>query len=254
MTEMITSMIQWQTMRAQCNASLGFVPTMGNFHAGHLALMQQARQTNEQVVVSVFVNPLQFNDPNDYLHYPRTLTEDFQMATQQGVDYLFAPTHDQLYPKNMMYRIEEQDVSQLLEGAHRPGHFAGMLTIVMKLLQIIKPQRAYFGEKDYQQLQLVRGLVQAFFLETDIVGCPTVRDDSGLPLSSRNRRLSPAGLTVARQFAQMFHQPMKPLLQIKQQLQALPMELEYLIEYEQRRWVATRIEGTRLIDNYTHST
>lgn len=249
MTEIITSIDEWQSIRAEITTPLGFVPTMGNFHAGHLTLMQQAKQANPTVVVSVFVNPIQFNDPKDYAQYPRTLTQDFQWAKQQDVDYLFAPTQEALYPETSPYRIHEYGWSELLEGIHRPGHFTGMLTVVMKLLQVVKPRRAYFGEKDYQQLQLVRGLAQAFFLETHIVGCPTVRDVSGLPLSSRNQRLTPTGFALAQQFAQIFHQPVS-LSQIKQQLHALPIQLEYLTEYEQRRFVAVVIENVRLIDNY----
>jgi len=248
-TEIITSLAQWRTQASKISAPIGFVPTMGHFHRGHVALMTRARQENPCVVVSVFVNPTQFNDPADYTEYPRTLTQDIELATRAEVDYLLAPDEVQMYPEASAYRIEEDTVSQLLEGVHRPGHFAGMLTVVMKLLQIVKPTRVYFGEKDYQQLQLVRELVTAFFLDTTIVSCPTVRDDSGLPLSSRNRRLTAAGWQVAQDFARVFHQS-RPLDEIREQLSALPLELEYLQEYGQRRFVAVRIDGVRLIDNY----
>jgi pantoate--beta-alanine ligase len=248
-TEIITSLAQWRTLASNMTTPIGFVPTMGNFHPGHMALMARARRENPCVVVSVFVNPIQFNDPADYTAYPRTLARDIELADQAGVDYLLAPDEAQMYPETSAYRIEEDTISQRLEGVRRPGHFAGMLTVVMKLLQIVKPARAYFGEKDYQQLQLVRELVTAFFLDTTIVPCPTVRDDSGLPLSSRNSRLTAAKWQVAQDFARVFHQA-RPLEEIREQLSALPLALEYLQEYDQRRFVAVRIDDVRLIDNY----
>jgi pantoate--beta-alanine ligase len=175
--------------------TVGLVPTMGALHAGHISLMERARAECDVVVVSIFVNPLQFGDPEDIAHYPRTLPHDLAACAGAGVDVVFAPTVIEMYPTwpaPVPTTVSISGVSEAWEGASRPGHFDGVATVVTKLFSIAGPARAYFGEKDYQQLAVVRRLVADLSLAVDVVGCTTVREADGLALSSRNVRLSPA--------------------------------------------------------------
>ena len=181
--------------RAQVRAglTLGFVPTMGALHEGHLSLVRRSREENDLTLVSIFVNPTQFDDPADLAKYPRTLETDLATLETEGADFVFRPREPDLYADNYRYRVTESGLSTVMEGAYRPGHFDGVLTVVFKLLQIISAERAYFGEKDWQQLTLVRGMVEAFFLSTTIVACATVRETDGLAVSSRERPSSASG-------------------------------------------------------------
>lgn len=172
--------------------SIGVVPTMGAFHAGHLALMQRARSENDVVVVTLFVNPTQFNDADDFDKYPRDLDRDAVLAAENGVDYLFTPTPDAMYAHDFDTVVVVRALSDRLEGKSRPGHFAGVSTVVTKLLNIVQADRAYFGEKDWQQLQIIKRLVTDLDIPTEIVSMPTVREPDGLAMSSRNVRLSAA--------------------------------------------------------------
>ena len=193
MARVTTSLKDWAAERSIMDhqrQSVGFVPTMGALHAGHRSLLERARAENDAVVLSIFVNPAQFNDPGDLERYPRTLEEDLALAGTL-VDHVLVPDPRDMYPDGYQYRVSEHGLSATLEGAHRPGHFDGVLTVVLKLLNLVRPDRAYFGEKDRQQLELVQGMVRAFHLGVAIVPCPTVRDPDGLAQSSRNRRLSP---------------------------------------------------------------
>jgi pantoate--beta-alanine ligase len=174
--------------------TVGLVPTMGALHAGHISLMERARAECDVVVVSIFVNPLQFGNPEDIAHYPRTLPHDLAACAEAGVDVVFAPEVTEMYPTwpaPVPTTVSVSGISEGWEGASRPGHFDGVGTVVTKLFSIAGPVRAYFGEKDYQQLAVVRRLVADLSLAVDIVGCTTVREDDGLALSSRNVRLSP---------------------------------------------------------------
>ncbi len=171
--------------------SVGLVPTMGAFHEGHLTLMRQAKAENDRVLVTLFVNPTQFNDPDDFQAYPRDPTRDQEMAEAEGVDFLFEPSPEAMYPKEFDTVVVVRALSERLEGASRPGHFQGVATVVAKLLNIAGADRAYFGEKDWQQLQIIRRMAADLNLPTEIVGVPTVREPDGLALSSRNARLSP---------------------------------------------------------------
>ncbi|MDD2646096.1 MAG: pantoate--beta-alanine ligase [Bacteroides sp.] len=170
--------------------SIGLVPTMGALHRGHLSLMNQSLEDNDITVVSVFVNPTQFNDKNDLEKYPRTLDKDTQLVNSLGVDYVFAPTVEEMYPEpdTRVFNYAPQD--EVMEGIYRPGHFNGMCQIVSKLFSIVQPTRAYFGEKDYQQLVIVKRMVEDLKLDIEVVGCPIVREKDGLALSSRNALLS----------------------------------------------------------------
>lgn len=184
--------------------TIGFVPTMGALHDGHLSLVRKAQQDGHFVIVSIFVNPLQFNQPGDYESYPRSIGVDARLLTDAGVDLLYAPSAQEIYPPSQT--LKEPEVGSLgekFEGEIRPGHFAGMLKVVSRLFDLVGPDAAYFGQKDAQQLALVRQMVSQQISEgyrepMQVIGCPTVRDDSGLALSSRNIRLSEKELEVAR--------------------------------------------------------
>lgn len=228
--------------------SIGFVPTMGGLHQGHFALIEQAKKDNDICVVSIFLNPTQFDNKEDLATYPAFLQDDIKALKDLSVSILFAPQFSEIYPDNYQYKVSENSFSQELCGAHRPGHFYGVLTVVLKLLNIIKPHRAYFGEKDYQQLQLIQGMVKAFFLETQIVSSPTIRDEKGLALSSRNKKLSPEGLKKARYFASEL-KTNKSLSELKESLNKKGIQVDYLEEKKQRRFAAVNIENVRLIDN-----
>ena len=249
--QIIDNIAQWQALRKTIDGGihLGFVPTMGNLHIGHLSLIQASQQENDQTIVSLFVNPTQFNNKDDFIHYPRTLENDLQQLREAKVDYCLIPTEEAMYPEGYRYHIEENKLAQILEGSYRPGHFNGVLTVVMKLLQLVRPNNAYFGEKDYQQFELIRNMAAAFFLDIQIKSCPTIREKSGLAYSSRNNRLSPSERTQAEAFAQLFHQE-KPCDEIKKQLEERGIEVDYLEEYSGRRFAAVYIGKIRLIDNY----
>lgn len=175
----------------QAGKRIGFVPTMGYFHEGHLALMRKARKLSDVVVVSIFVNPTQFGPGEDYERYPRNLERDFKLAEAEGVDLLFAPSEEEMYPVGYQTYVEVSDLSRPLCGASRPGHFRGVATVVLKLFNIVKPHLAVFGEKDYQQLQVIKRMVRDLNLEVEIVPHPIVREPDGLAMSSRNVYLSP---------------------------------------------------------------
>ena len=171
--------------------TIGLVPTMGAFHEGHLSLMRRAKADNDLVVVTLFVNPTQFNDLDDFDRYPRDYERDAQRAEAEGVDFLFLPTPETMYPKGFDTVVVVRALSERLEGASRPGHYAGVATVVAKLLNIAQADRAYFGEKDWQQLQIIRALTRDLDIPTEILGMPIVREPDGLALSSRNVRLTP---------------------------------------------------------------
>ena len=169
-----------------------FVPTMGNLHAGHISLMQQARAFGDTVVASIFVNRLQFGPSEDFDKYPRTFEADCAKLREAGVDVLFAPTETDLYPEPQQYQVDPPEIQNQLEGEFRPGHFRGVATVVLKLFNIVQPQVAVFGKKDYQQLMVLRNMTRQLPLPIEIIGGETVRADDGLALSSRNGYLTPA--------------------------------------------------------------
>jgi pantoate--beta-alanine ligase len=240
----------WRVVRrAQIRTGLlGFVPTMGALHEGHLSLVRRSRAENDLTLVSIFVNPTQFDDAGDLARYPRTLEADLSLLRSEGTTFVLLPREDGLYPDGYSYRVTEREVATRLEGAHRPGHFDGVLTVVLKLLQISAADRAYFGEKDWQQLTLVRGLVDAFFLPTAIVACPTVRETDGLAVSSRNQRLSPAQRQRAASFYQILSSA--PTADAaSRELRSVGFEVDYVEDQDGRRLAAIRIGDVRLIDN-----
>jgi len=173
------------------NLSVGFVPTMGYLHRGHMELVKLSKLQNEITVVSIYVNPIQFGAGEDYERYPRDLERDLAMCEDAGVDVVFAPEDQEMYPQLPSVKIDIPGLTDRLEGAYRPGHFNGVAIVVLKLLHIVQPDRAYFGEKDYQQLKVVERLVKDLSLTVEIVPVPTVREEDGLACSSRNVYLSP---------------------------------------------------------------
>ncbi len=176
---------------------LGLVPTMGALHTGHLALVRTALAATDAVVATVFVNPTQFNNPDDFRLYPRVPDADAALLESAGCTALFAPAPEEMYPAPTVLRFDFGPLERVMEGAHRPGHFNGVATVVSKLLHLAQPHQAFFGQKDWQQLAVVRQLVADLSFDVEIVGCPTVRESDGLALSSRNRRLTPEGRAVA---------------------------------------------------------
>lgn len=171
--------------------AVGFVPTMGALHRGHLDLMIKAKQENPVVVVSIFVNPTQFNNPNDLKNYPRTLEQDLEKCREVGVTYVFAPDINEIYPEPDTRKFDFGLLDKVMEGKHRPGHFNGVAQVVSKLFDIVMPNKAYFGQKDFQQLAVIKRMVKDFSYNVDIVSCPTVREPDGLAMSSRNMLLNP---------------------------------------------------------------
>lgn len=183
-------MLAWSKGRRAAGESCGFVPTMGALHEGHMALMTAAREQCDSVVVSIFVNPTQFNQPSDFETYPRPEAEDLAVCETCGVDAVFMPTAELMYPHGYATMVLPEGVADTMEGASRPGHFAGVATIVSKLFNCVVPDRAYFGEKDFQQLAVVKQLVRDLNFGIEVIPVCTVRDRDGLALSSRNSRLS----------------------------------------------------------------
>lgn len=187
----IASLRQYlQSIRS--DQTIGFVPTMGALHEGHTTLIEKAKRENTVVVSSIFVNPAQFNNSDDLAHYPRTLEEDCQKLEVVGCDTVFAPSVDEMYPKSPTLRLNFGELETVMEGAFRPGHFNGVGIVVAKLFNIIQPNRAYFGQKDLQQVAVIRRLIRDLTFPVELIRCPTVREADGLAMSSRNRNLTPA--------------------------------------------------------------
>jgi pantoate--beta-alanine ligase len=238
--------------RARGTGATGFVPTLGALHEGHLSLVRRARAENARAWASIFVNPAQFNDPRDLERYPRTIERDLEMLRAAGCDLVFLPRAEEIYRDGYRYRVTENALSQELEGAARPGHFDGVLTVVLKLLLLTRPDRAYFGEKDFQQLQLVEGLVHAFFLDTRIVRCRTVREPDGLAMSSRNRLLSPAERARAPALHRVLAESLashRPAAEAAAALTREGFDVDYVADRDGRRLAAVRLGKVRLIDN-----
>lgn len=170
--------------------SIGFVPTMGALHAGHISLIEKAKAENNIVVCSIFVNPTQFNDPNDLIKYPRTPEQDKHLLLNAGCDILFSPAVEEMYPEKDNRMFDFGGLDKVMEGAHRPGHFNGVAQIVSKLFDAVKPDRAYFGKKDFQQLAIIKYITRQLNLPIQIIPCETIREKDGLAMSSRNIRLN----------------------------------------------------------------
>lgn len=246
----VTSIAEWRVLRKKIHdKSIGFVHTMGHLHEGHLSLCARSQQENDLTIAAIFINPAQFNRDEDFVSYPRTLEKDKSLLSAQKIDYLLLLDKQAIYPDDYQIQISETtELSQILEGKFRPGHFNGMLTVVLKYLNIVKPTRAYYGEKDYQQLLLVKKMAQALFLETEIVACLTVRAEDGLALSSRNSRLTAKQREKAGHFAEMLKKRQNSASMAKQ-LENLGFKVDYIAEQWDRRLAAVWLGDVRLIDN-----
>ena len=253
---------------------VGFVPTMGYLHEGHRSLMREAAAHNNTTVVSIFVNPLQFAPTEDLDRYPRDLERDVQMASDEGVGYVFAPSQQEMYPERIVTTVNVAGVSEPLEGASRPSHFAGVATVVTKLFAIVGPCRAYFGEKDFQQLAVIRRLVFDLSMPIDIVACPTIREPDGLAMSSRNvnltadaRRAAPVLLRALQAGKHAIEGGERDAMQVRRAMRAV-VESEPLVDLDYaevvdestfviptplagtlRLLIAARLPHARLIDN-----
>lgn len=181
---------QWVRGERSAGKTIGFVPTMGALHAGHLALVQRARRENDLVVCSIFVNPIQFDKTDDLATYPRMPAKDLALLESAECDAVFCPDTEEMYPEKVQKKFDFGHLDKVMEGKHRKGHFNGVAIVVDKLFNIVTPHRAYFGEKDFQQLQIIRTMVKLEGHQTAVVGCPTVRESDGLAMSSRNTRLT----------------------------------------------------------------
>ncbi len=258
----------------RAGTSIGLVPTMGALHTGHARLIETARRECGLVVVSVFVNPIQFDEKDDYARYPRTLASDAQICESLGVDIVFAPDAREMYPEPLCTVVDVRRVSEHLCGSFRPGHFQGVAAVVLKLFNIVQPDRAYFGEKDAQQLAVIRRMVRDLNLPLAIVPVPTVREPDGLALSSRNQRLSAEERQVALSLSRALHLAQQLIRDgavdagaVRQEAMAMldvqqGLQIEYLevvdpdemqpvkeIRGPVRVAAAIRVGSTRLIDN-----
>lgn len=251
--ESVAEFREWRSSRDP-KFSVGFVATMGALHAGHTKLITRASAENDLVVLSIFVNPTQFNQASDLEKYPRTVEADLELARSMNVTAVLLPRDaGELYPDDYRYRVRETEFSEVLCGAHRPGHFEGVLTVVLKLFGIVNPTRAYFGEKDYQQVSLIEGMARAFFLPVKVIKVETVRESDGLALSSRNKRLSAKERVLApRLFSAM--REISNLADARCALEEFGFRVDYLEDRivpdgSRRRFAAAFLGDVRLIDN-----
>lgn len=254
--------------------TIGFVPTMGALHEGHLSLVRQSKAENNLTVVSIFVNPLQFNNPSDLEKYPRSLEADLYMLENEGVDFVFSPSVSEFYDQPTSLSLEFGSVANRLEGEHRPGHFSGVGVVVARLFNLVCPTRGYFGSKDLQQVAVIKRLVQDLAFDLEVVRCPTYRESNGLAMSSRNRRLSEEGVALAANLSKALQigldESQKTNLAKAKALALNFLQKEKRIELEYLEWVnaetmeavedindkteiafciAAWVEGVRLIDN-----
>jgi len=251
----------------ELNRPCAFVPTMGALHAGHQSLIQIARELCDEVIVSVFVNPLQFENKDDLAKYPKTPERDEELAKEAGATILWRPRYEDIYPEGYK-RLSAGMVGEIYEGASRPGHFDGVVTVVNRLFEMVRPRYAIFGEKDFQQLFLIRKLAEESFPEIEIISAPTIREISGLALSSRNVRLGTQGRIAADAISQALRsaQDVDTLVAIQERLSTLADSPNFTLDYAEvideenfqpatestihkRAIVAGWIDGVRLIDN-----
>jgi len=255
--QLVSDLEQWQQHRAEVGGSVGFVPTMGALHEGHLSLLRRSVAENETTVLSIFVNATQFNNNADLENYPTSIEEDLKLAQSVGVDWVLMPDYSQMYPDDFRFQVREEVFSRDLCGSDRPGHFTGVLTVVLKLLNLVRPEKAYFGLKDYQQYLLIKDMCAGLFIPTQIVGCETLRERDGLAMSSRNRRLDPTARGLAGRFNQILYQAVSDQEAIAE-LKSLGCGVAYIKTQYGRRFGAIEIESqgdsVRLIDNLVPKT
>jgi len=272
--QVVGPILEIRALRQQLRGTVGFVPTMGYLHEGHLALVKQARVENSAVIVSIYVNPAQFGPREDFGAYPRDLNRDLELLRGERVDIVFVPSDDEMYPPEFSSWVDVEKVTERLEGASRPGHFRGVATVVAKLFNIVQPSRAYFGQKDAQQVMVIKRMVADLNMGIEILVVPTLRESDGLAMSSRNIYLSPKerqaatilfkALTLARQLSQggekdagKIRRQMTSLIQKEPLAQidyvsiadAETLEELSLLDHPALASLAVRIGKTRLIDN-----
>jgi pantoate--beta-alanine ligase len=272
--QVVGPIFEIRALRQKLSGTVGFVPTMGYLHEGHLALVKQARIENSAVIVSIYVNPAQFGPREDFGAYPRELNRDLELLRGEGVDIVFVPSDDEMYPPEFSSWVDVEKVTERLEGTSRPGHFRGVATVVAKLFNIVQPIKAYFGQKDAQQAVIIKKMVADLNMGIEIVVVPTVRESDGLAMSSRNIYLSPGehqaatilfkALTLARQLSQggekdagKIRRQMTSLIEKEPLAQiayvsiadAETLEELNLIDHPALASLAVRIGKTRLIDN-----
>jgi len=272
--QVVKTIPEIRALRQKLSGTVGFVPTMGYLHEGHLALVKQARIENSAVIVSIYVNPTQFGPGEDFDAYPRELNRDLELLRGEGVDIVLIPSDDEMYPPEFSSWVDVEKVTERLEGASRPGHFRGVATVVAKLFNIVQPSRAYFGQKDAQQVMVIKKMVADLNLGIEIVVVPTVRESDGLAMSSRNIYLSPGerqaatilfrALTLAQQLSQGGEKDAEKIRrQMTSLIQKEPLaRIDYvsiadgktleelsLIDHPALASLAVRIGKTRLIDN-----
>lgn len=228
------------------SGSLGFVPTMGALHAGHRSLVARAVAENELTIASIFVNPTQFNEESDLTSYPSTPRQDYALLREAGCDLVFHPTVSEVYPKSGLPEPDYQPgyLAETLEGAHRPGHFAGVVQVVHRLLDIVRPERLYMGQKDYQQAAIIADMIRSLELPVELRVCPTVREQDGLAMSSRNVRLSP---DIRRRAVRLF----ETLTKVRQTIDTLPPEAQEQLALWQLADADFRPEYFRIVDGAT---
>lgn len=276
----INDMIAFTARQEGRHASIGFVPTMGALHDGHLSLVRRSVKENPVTVVSDFVNPAQFNNADDFKTYPRTEEEDFKKLSTEGIDAVFSPLAEEIYPEGYEKNMKSYDlgqVAEVMEGKYRPGHFQGVARIVDLLFRIIRPRRAYFGEKDFQQIAVIRNMIESEKLDVEIVACPIKRASDGLALSSRNSLLTPEMRRVAPEIHSTLkysveyskdHSVRETHSTVVEHLDSIPgMRVEYyeivdartlapVDEWEESPWIVGCITvycgDVRLIDNITY--
>ena len=255
--------------------TVGFVPTMGYLHEGHVSLIRCSKKDNDITVVSIFVNPIQFGKNEDLDRYPRDLERDIEICKKEGVDYVFHPSVGEMYPEGFSTYVQVEGITERLCGAFRPVHFRGVTTVVTKLFNIVQPDRAYFGEKDYQQLKVIQRMVKDLNMDVEVIGCPIIREEDGLALSSRNKYLTSeerkSALSISKALfkaKQMFENgekdPVKIVDEMKKIISSQPLvkEIQYIeivdpetltpkkrLEKGDVIAVAVFVGNTRLIDN-----
>ncbi|MCZ6853643.1 MAG: pantoate--beta-alanine ligase [Gammaproteobacteria bacterium] len=250
--KVVKSAAEWREVRRTLRAPIGFVPTMGALHPGHASLLERSISECDITVLSIYLNPTQFDNPSDLERYPLKFEHDLELARALGVDWVITPDYDEIYRDGYRFQVREREFSNELCGAHREGHFTGVLTVVLKLLNLVRPERAYFGEKDYQQYLLIRDMCDAFFLDVDIVPCTTIRECDGLAISSRNEYLDEQG----RESAAKLHSLLNSKLDddhVAAELTKAGFAVDYVVTRARRRFAAASLHcgsrKVRLIDN-----
>ena len=251
MTEIIKTVAEWKKVRKLLDfnrASLGFVPTMGALHKGHLSLIRESRKDNDITVCSVFVNPNQFNNPNDLKNYPRDFDRDLEMLQQEKCDAVFHPSVEVMYPSPPNETFDFGELDKVMEGAFRPGHFNGVATVVKRLFEIVRPGRAYFGLKDYQQLVIIHKMTTDLGLPVEIVPCSIVREKDGLAMSSRNQLLSEA----EKKQALLLHKTLK-FVKVRAGFATISEIKEY-VDKQFRKQKNIKLEYFEIVDMYSLKT